>query len=180
MTPDSPVYEFIQSGFVEYSGMTRQLQQFGSGNRLTNYLFPPQLGITDQCQVSFQSIFFHEKKSNYLSLKLFLVNFFSFIRTEFVCRSELKNKSMNVFQHVDVSHDRPGAAQADEPTRLFHSQRGEGKERKKAAQAQNFPPNVQHLFGSGTLSHSFGFRSAYKQYQFGKSVSCCQSNWILF
>jgi len=128
----------------------------------------------------FNRFFFHEKKSNYLSLKLFLVNFFSFIRTEFVCRSELKNKSMNVFQHVDVSHDRPGAAQADEPTRLFHSQRGEGKERKKAAQAQNFPPNVQHLFGSGTLSHSFGFRSAYKQYQFGKSVSCCQSNWILF
>jgi len=76
MTPDSPVYEFIQSGFVEYSGMTRQLQQFGSGNRLTNYLFPPQLGITDQCQVSFQSIFFSREEKQLLKLKVVLSELF--------------------------------------------------------------------------------------------------------
>jgi hypothetical protein len=50
MTPDSPVYNFLQSGQLNYDGLTRLLD-FGFGKTLDNFLFPPQLGVTDRCQV---------------------------------------------------------------------------------------------------------------------------------
>ena len=50
MTPDSPVYNFLQSGQLNYDVLTRLLD-FGFGKTLDNFLFPPQLGVTDRCQV---------------------------------------------------------------------------------------------------------------------------------
>ena len=42
----------MESGSIQFDGMTRILQHNGNGRRLSNFLFPPQLGVTDLCQVS--------------------------------------------------------------------------------------------------------------------------------
>lgn len=52
LTPDSPVYSFLVQGDLKFAGLnSKNLQTFGHGSRLKNVLFPPELGVTDSCQV---------------------------------------------------------------------------------------------------------------------------------
>ena len=53
LTPDSPVYEFLTSGFLKFAGLSSRFLSFTfshGGQKLGNSLLPSQLGITDQCQ----------------------------------------------------------------------------------------------------------------------------------
>jgi protein angel len=51
LTPHSAVYNFLESGSLTYEGLSRLLQNYGPGRRLSNFLFPRKLGVTDGCQV---------------------------------------------------------------------------------------------------------------------------------
>ena len=53
LTPESPVHSFLENGKIQFEGLpSRTLDPFAKvGRYLDNYLFPKELGVTDQCQV---------------------------------------------------------------------------------------------------------------------------------
>ncbi|XP_012278488.1 protein angel isoform X2 [Orussus abietinus] len=49
LEPNTGVYRFITEGYFEYEGKSRTLEE-ADHHRLSNYLMPPRLHITDNCQ----------------------------------------------------------------------------------------------------------------------------------
>ncbi len=57
LTENSPVYTFLSGGSLTYQGLySRQLAPVGNGKILGSALIPRDLGITDQCKVTFFNV----------------------------------------------------------------------------------------------------------------------------